>query len=228
MGVQGAGKGVQAQYIKDAYSIPHVSTGDLFRAMREREDELAKRVQEIMKSGALVDDDTTNEVVRDRLEQPDAGNGVILDGFPRNQQQAEWLEKYLAGKGESVTGVLLLNLDMFAAFKRAFGRVTSQSGDSYNIYFNNEGIEWTFAEDPQKQFPPRLEASIKATGEALIRRADDANAGAIIKRIDVYLQTTQPLIDFYQKKGLVVEIDASQSIEAVSKDLKAAIDQRKK
>ena len=133
MGVQGAGKGVQAQFIKEHYNLPHVSTGDLFRAMKTREDELAKRVQDIMQSGALVDDDTTNEVVRDRLEQPDAASGVILDGFPRNQNQAAWLENYLAGKGQSLAAVLLLELDLYTAFKRAFGRVTAQSGDSYNI-----------------------------------------------------------------------------------------------
>lgn len=226
MGVQGAGKGVQAQFIKEEYGIPHVSTGDMFRAMKTREDELARRVQDIMKSGALVDDDTTNEVLRDRLEQPDAANGVILDGYPRNQAQAAWLEDYLASKGESVNAVLVMKLDLYVAFKRAFGRVTSQSGKSYNIFLNNAGIEWQFIDDPAKVYPPRLEAVEKVTGEKLIRRPDDAHAGAIIKRIDLYLETTQPLLEYYQQKGLVVAIDAEQSIDAVSRQIKQAVDAR--
>lgn len=226
MGVQGAGKGVQAQFIKEQYGIPHVSTGDMFRAMRERDDELARRVQDIMKSGALVDDDTTNEVLRDRLEQPDAVNGVVLDGYPRNQAQAAWLEDYLASKNATVNAVLVMSLDLYVAFKRAFGRVTSEAGKSYNIFYNNAGIEWKFIDDPEKVYPARLEAVESASGKLLVRRPDDANAGAIIKRIDLYLETTQPLLDYYQQKGLVVEIDAEQSIETVSRGIKAAIDTR--
>ena len=95
LGVQGAGKGVQAAWIQERYGIPHVSTGDLFRAMRTREDELAQRIQAIMASGQLISDEITNEVARDRLEQPDAANGAILDGFPRNEVQAEWLTQHL-------------------------------------------------------------------------------------------------------------------------------------
>ena len=94
MGVQGAGKGVQASFIREQYGIPHVSTGDLFRAMRTREDELARKIQETMKAGLLISDETTNEVLQDRLEQPDAENGVIFDGYPRNAAQAKWLDDY--------------------------------------------------------------------------------------------------------------------------------------
>src|SRR5688572_23237777 len=102
MGVQGAGKGVQAGFISETYQIPHVSTGDLFRAMRTREDALAKRVQMILASGGLVDDDTTNEMVAERLALPDAQNGVILDGYPRNHEQSAFLSDYLAQRGEKV------------------------------------------------------------------------------------------------------------------------------
>ena len=224
MGVQGAGKGVQASFIRDTYNIPHVSTGDLFRAMKTRQDELAKRVQQIMSEGRLVDDETTNEVVKDRLSQPDAANGVIFDGYPRNQAQADWLEQYLAEKGQRVNVVLLLKLDLYTAFKRAFGRVTHpESGQSYNIYFNDEGLDWQFVDDPNKQFPPRLKA-VDANGVELVRRADDGNAHAILKRIDIYVESTQPLIDYYSAKGLVKEVDADQPIPAVSEAIKAAID----
>lgn len=225
MGVQGAGKGEQAKFIQQTYGIPQVSTGDLFRAMKTRQDDLARRVQHIMNAGKLVDDDTTNAVVKDRLEQPDADGGVILDGYPRSPGQADWLESYLATRGERLTTVLLLELDLYTAFKRAFGRVSSsQSGKSYNIYYNSDGIDWKFEDHPEATYPPRLVATVTATGESLVRRADDANAHAILKRIDTYVQTTQPLIDYYRQKGLLKTVNADQPIEAVSRDLRAVID----
>lgn len=224
MGVQGAGKGVQAQFIKEAFKIPHVSTGDLFRAMKTREDELAKKVQAIMDAGNLVDDDTTNEIVADRLAQPDAANGVILDGYPRNTAQADFLSKHLAEKGEGVTAVLLLKLDLYVAFKRAFGRVKAGDGTTYNIYTQNEGLDVKFVDDPDGEFPAKVEATLTETGEVLQRRSDDANAAAVIKRIDTYLDETMPLLDYYLDKGVVIEIDADQSIEAVSADIRRAIE----
>jgi adenylate kinase len=227
MGVQGAGKGVQANFIRQEYGIPHVSTGDLFRAMRTREDELARKIQEIMKSGALVSDGTTNEVLKDRLEQPDAKNGVIFDGYPRNAAQAKWLDEYLGSKNESLNSVLLLKLDVYTAFRRAFGRVSSADGTkTYNI-FNDDPIEWKFEDHPEGQYPPRLVGTEKETGKSLVRRPDDANAGAIIKRIDTYLETTRPLIEYYREKGLLAEIDAEQPIEDVSRAIKAAVEKAK-
>ncbi|MAS37632.1 MAG: adenylate kinase [Anaerolineaceae bacterium] len=225
MGVQGAGKGVQAQFISNHYGIPHISTGDLFRAMKTREDELARRIQQIMASGQLVSDEVTNEVLRDRLEQPDAANGVILDGYPRNAAQADWLAEYLKSQGETVTAVIMLKLDLYTAFKRAFGRVKSADSDKvYNLFFDNEAIEWHYEDHPQEEFPPRVVATEKATGKSLVRRPDDANAGAIIKRIDTYLETTMPLIEYYRQAGLLSEVDAEQSIADVSEAIKGIIE----
>lgn len=224
MGVQGAGKGMQAAIISERFGIPHVSTGDLFRAMRTREDDLARKIQEIMKSGQLVSDDDTNEVLLDRLSQPDAANGVILDGYPRNPAQAQWLADYLAGKGEKLTAVLSLDLDLYTAFKRAFGRVSAADGRSFNIYYNAEGIEWAFVDHPEKAYPPRLEATLSDTGEKLLRRPDDASADAVLKRIDIYLQSTQPLLDYYRQQGLLVTINADQPIETVTADIVAAVE----
>jgi len=229
MGVQGAGKGVQANFIRQEYGIPHVSTGDLFRAMRTREDELARKIQETMKAGLLISDETTNEVLKDRLEQPDAKNGVIFDGYPRNASQAKWLDDYLASKGEALNSVLLLDLDVYTAFRRAFGRVSSADGSKiYNIFSATDPIEWKYEDHPEGHYPPRVTGTEKETGKALVRRADDANAGAIIKRIDTYLETTRPLIEYYRQKGLLTEIDAEQAIENVSKAIKAAIEARKR
>ena len=224
MGVQGAGKGLQAKLIEERYGIPQVSTGDLFRAMRARKDTLARKVQDIMASGQLVDDDTTNAIVADRLAQADARKGVILDGYPRNRIQAAFLERHLQEKGALVNAVLLLELDLYVAFKRAFGRVSADDGASYNYYYNADGVEfsWTSAED--NSYPPRLDASLSDSGEVLRRRPDDASADAIIKRIDTFLETTQPLINYFEAKGSVRKINADQSIEAVWADIKRALE----
>lgn len=222
MGVQGAGKGVQAGIISEAYNIPHVSTGDMFRAMKTREDELAKSVQRLMAEGKLIDDETTNAVVADRLSQTDAANGVILDGYPRNESQAAFLDKLLAEKGAKVNAVLLLDLDLYEAFKRAFGRVTAADGESYNYYSKQDNVEFRFEASNDPKFPPRLVAL--QNGQELKRRPDDGDAFAVIKRIEIYLAETMPVLKYYEAHGLVRKIDASKSIEAVTVDIKAAID----
>jgi adenylate kinase len=224
MGVQGAGKGEQAKFIEQKYGIPQVSTGDLFRAMKTRQDELAKRVQAIMAAGNLVDDDTTNEVVVERLAKPDAAKGVILDGYPRSRGQVDFLMNHLRQKGEKINAVLLLELDLYVAFKRAFGRVKTAAGEVYNIYSRNEGLDITFEDDPNKKFPARIVAKMRSTGEVLERRPDDANAAAIIKRIDLYLAETMPLIEYFEQFGLVRRVNANQPIEAVSAGIVKILD----
>lgn len=228
MGVQGAGKGVQAKFIQETYGIPQVSTGDLFRAMKTRTDELAVKVQNIMASGQLVDDDTTNAIVVDRLSQDDAQNGVILDGYPRNQAQAEFLEKHLAEKGAEINAVVLLDLDLYTAFKRAFGRVSDpDSGASYNYYFKTDGVDFKWVSYPDNIFPPRLDAFLEGTNTLLKRRPDDASADAVLRRIDTFVKETQSLVDYFSDKGIVKTIDANQSISAVTADIKTAIDEVK-
>ena len=223
MGVQGAGKGLQAKLIEEHYGIPQVSTGDLFRAMRTRSDDLARKVQDIMASGRLVDDDTTNAIVVDRLAQADAENGVILDGYPRNSIQAAFLESHLAERGARVNAVLLLELDLYIAFKRAFGRVSAADGASYNYYYNAAGVNFAWVQDGEGNYPPRLEATLAGEVE-LRRRPDDASADAILKRIDTFLETTQPLINYFESKGIVRKINADQSIDAVWADIRHALD----
>ncbi len=224
MGVQGAGKGLQAKLIEEYFGIPQVSTGDLFRAMRTRSDELARKVQDIMASGQLVDDDTTNAIVVDRLAQADAQNGVILDGYPRNQIQAAFLESHLAKRNARVNAVLLLELDLYIAFKRAFGRVSDADGGSYNFYYNAEGVDFAWVQDAAGCFPPRLEATLSGSDTPLKRRPDDASADAILKRIDTFLETTQPLISYFESKGIVRTICADQSIDAVWADIKGSLE----
>ncbi len=226
MGVQGAGKGVQADYIKNTYNIPHVSTGDIFRGLQNRSDELAERVKAILKSGKLVDDATTNELVADRLNEGDAKNGVILDGYPRNYAQVEFLTNYLAEKGERINSVLLLELDLYIAFKRAFGRVThKETGESFNYYFKQGDVTFEVQEHPEDEFPPRLVAS--HNGQELKRRKDDADAMSVITRIETYLAETMPIVEYYDDKGVVSRIDANQSIADVSANIKAVLDNAK-
>ncbi len=223
VGVQGAGKGTQAAFVKEKYTILHVSTGDLFRAMKTRQDDFAKRILEIMNSGQLVSDEITNEVVEERLGKNDASNGVILDGYPRSIPQAEWLDDYLEKKGEKVAAVLLLNLDPYTAFKRAFGRVKSETTDKfYNIYTNNDEIEFQTQDHPDEEFPPRLIARHKETGEILTRRIDD-EAVPTLKRIETYLDVMPPVIEYYRSKDLVIDIDADQSIHVVKQAITEAI-----
>ena len=216
MGPQGAGKGVQAQLLSAGLKIPHVSTGDLFRAMRQREDELAREVQAVMATGRLIDDALTNEVLRDRLEQPDAKAGAVLDGYPRNLVQAEFLSRYLAGRSDRLRAALLLELDLYEAFRRTYGRITAADGRSYNIYGGDAGVEWKFVEHPERAYPPQLRAHLLETGEALLRRPDDAHAHAIIQRIEAFLALKQELVGYYEARGILFRIDAAQEIKAVA------------
>jgi adenylate kinase len=228
VGPQGAGKGVQAGLIQKQHGgIPHISTGDLFRAMRNRQDDFAKQIQQTMAEGKLVSDETTCKMVEERLALPDAQNGVIFDGFPRTIPQVNWLDGYLAAKGEKLAAVVLLDLDLYEAFRRTFGRVSEASGASHNIYSNANDIDWTWVEHPEKAFPPRLEATLKASSEKLIRRPDDASADAIIKRLDIYIRDTKVLIPYYEGKGLIHRVDAARSIEAVSQDIQQIIEKAK-
>jgi adenylate kinase len=216
MGVQGAGKGEQSKFIQEAYNIPQLSTGDLFRARKTMTDELSVRIQELMAKGILIPDDITCELVREWLDSDAAKSGAIFDGFPRNPVQAKWLDEYLQQKNEALTAAILLDLDLYTAFKRAFGRVSNdKTKKSYNIYFNKDGIKYEFVNDPAKQFPPRLEATEIESGEVMIRRADDANAAAILQRIDTYLEETASLVPYYKEQGILHTINALGTIPEV-------------
>lgn len=215
IGVQGAGKGTQAKFLVEKFGIPHVSTGDLFRAMKTQDTPLAREVQAIMNAGNLVPDDITNRMVEERLKEPDAQNGVIFDGYPRNVVQAEWLDKKLAERNQRIVIVPVLELDREIAIMRAEGRRYSQDKSRvYNIYFNQplnkkDGV-WVDDVD----------------GQPLIQREDDYRE-SVEKRIDLYFKETVPLIEYYTTQGLVKKIDASQRIEAVAQSLIKAVEEAK-
>ncbi|MGA1740998.1 MAG: adenylate kinase [Pseudohongiellaceae bacterium] len=190
LGAPGAGKGTQAQFLMDAYSIPQISTGDMLRAAVKAGSELGKKVKSVMESGGLVTDEIIIALVKDRIGQDDCVNGFLFDGFPRTIPQAESLIE----AGIEIEHVLEIYVPDEEIVKRLSGRrVHPASGRVYHIEHN----------------PPQREGIDDVTGEALIQREDDKEA-TIRKRLEVYHQQTLPLVDFYQtleKQGAGVKFN---------------------
>jgi adenylate kinase len=198
LGPPGAGKGTIAIRIKDIFSIPHISTGDIFRAAIKNETPLGQQVKSILAAGNLVTDQVTIELVEERLTKEDTLNGYILDGFPRTIPQAEAMETF-----SHIDYVINFEIDREAIIRRLSGRrIAKESGRIYHILYG----------------PPKREGFCDVSGEPLIQRDDDKEE-AIINRLDVYKKQTKPLIDYYTAKGLVKNIDASPSPEAVTNSL---------
>jgi adenylate kinase len=204
MGVQGAGKGTQAAILSQKLSLPHITTGGLFRAMKTRTDAFAQEIQALMEAGHLIPDATTVQVVRERLAQPDAAAGAIFDGFPRTIPQAEALDILLAEMGGKVDLVPFFELDRQEGIDRISARweCTKDPTHVYNLKFN----------------PPKVAGICDIDGAPLYQRADDTPEAAA-KRIDLFFEKTMPLIAFYEKKGVVRRLDASKRIEEVTKAL---------
>lgn len=202
LGPPGAGKGTMASRLAEFAGIPHISTGDIFRDNIGRQTELGVKVKAILDRGDLVPDELTIDLVKNRLEQGDAADGFILDGFPRTIPQADALESF-----SSIDRVLNFDLNREEIIKRLSGRrVHKASGRTYHVVFS----------------PPRTAGKDDVTGEDLITRADD-QVDAIKNRLDVYWKQTAPLIEYYQKKGNITDIDASPAPDAVFATLKAIL-----
>lgn len=195
LGPPGAGKGTIAIMIKDSLSIPHISTGDIFRTAIKNETPLGKEVKSILAAGDLVTDQVTIKLVEERLTRADTINGYILDGFPRTIPQAEALETFA-----NIDYVINFEIEREAIIRRLSGRrIAKESGKVYHILYN----------------PPKREGFCDETGEPLIQREDDMEE-AIINRLNVYQKQTEPLIDYFSAKGLIKNIDASPSPEVVT------------
>lgn len=202
LGPPGAGKGTIAAAAKEYYGIPHISTGDLFRSNIKNETELGLKVKDILASGGLVPDSVTIEMVRNRLREPDCRKGFILDGFPRTIPQAD----ALAGMTD-LDAVVDFRIAKEEVVKRLSGRrMCPSTGRIYHIVFN----------------PPKVEGKDDETGEDLIQRPDDREE-AIMHRLDVYTEQTEPLVKYYDDKGLIRAIDATAKPEEVFELLKAAL-----
>jgi adenylate kinase len=202
LGPPGAGKGTMASLAKDFYNIPHISTGDLFRAAISNETALGKQVKAILAAGDLVPDEVTIAMVQERLLEGDTDRGYILDGFPRTIGQAESLDEFA-----DIDHAVNFNIPREMIVKRLTGRrVAKRSGKLYHIIYN----------------PPKVEGVCDVTGEPLIQREDDKEE-AILNRLDVYDEQTAPLIAYYRKQGKLVDIDSSLSTDEVFKQLLRAL-----
>jgi adenylate kinase len=200
VGPPGAGKGTQAEFIADHFGIPKISTGDIFRANVSGGTELGRTAKKFMDAGDLVPDEVTNAMVRDRLAQPDAVDGFLLDGFPRNVQQAGELDGILTGIGSTLSVVLDLDVDHDEVVRRLSGRRTCKTC----------GHVWHLEYDP----PSRPGICDKCGGE-LYQRDDDRPA-TVRHRLEVYASQTAPLVKFYDARGQLVAIDALGPVEDVT------------
>ncbi|MBR4210301.1 MAG: adenylate kinase [Lachnospiraceae bacterium] len=203
LGAPGAGKGTHAQYLSDKYEIPHISTGDIFRANLKEGTPLGLKAKAYMDRGELVPDELTVDLVLDRLMQDDCANGYILDGFPRNLFQAEALTKALAEKGEEIDHAIHFVISEEAILRRMSGRrVCPVCGASYNIV----------------GMPTKVEGICDRCGSEVIQREDDKPA-TVLKRLEVYREQTEPIVGYYRERGKEERIDSAQPLEAVREAL---------
>ena len=199
LGAPGAGKGTQAKKIAEKYQIPHISTGDIFRANIKNGTELGKKAKTYMDQGLLVPDELTVDLVIDRVAQDDCKNGYVLDGFPRNIPQAECLDAALAKRGEKVDFAIDVDVPDENIINRMSGRRAGVGcGATYHVEFS----------------PPRKEDICDTWGEKLILREED-KPETVQKRLTVYHDQTQPLIDYYTKAGVLKEVDGTVDMEEV-------------
>ena len=199
LGGPGAGKGTQAKKIAEKYTIPHISTGDIFRANIKNNTELGKKAKEYTNQGLLVPDELVVDLVVDRLGQEDAKKGYVLDGFPRTIPQAEALTKALKEKNEEIDYAVNIEVaDEVIVNRMAGRRACVACGGTYHVEFN----------------PTKQEGICDACGGELVLRDDD-KPETVKKRLEVYHKQTQPLIDYYTKAGKLVEVDGTQEVNKV-------------
>ena len=199
LGAPGAGKGTQAKRIADKYQIPHISTGDIFRANIKEGTELGKKAKSYMDQGQLVPDELTLELIMDRFQNPDCKNGYVLDGFPRTIPQAEALTEALAKKGETIDYAINVEVPDENIINRMGGRRACLAcGSTYHIVYA----------------PTRVEGICDRCGEKLVLRDDD-KPETVKNRLNVYHNQTQPLIEYYTRQGKLAEVDGTQSMEDV-------------
>lgn len=205
LGPPGAGKGTQAETIVHEFSVPHISTGDIFRKNIKEGTVLGKKAKEFMDQGKLVPDELTVELVKDRLLQDDCKNGFLLDGFPRTIYQADALEDALKSMNQSLDYVINIIVRKELLVERAVGRrVCKDCGQTYHMSFNR----------------PSKEGICDKCGGELLQRKDDVEE-TVAKRINVYLEQTEPLIDYYTKKDIIVNVDGERPIAEVGKEIVA-------
>lgn len=210
LGPPGVGKGTQASAIVKKYDIPHISTGDIFRANIKEGTELGTKAKEYMDKGLLVPDELVVSIVKDRLTKKDCEKGFLLDGFPRTINQAETLDKELTKMGIKLDKVVNIQASKEILIERAVGRrICKKCGASYHITFN----------------PPKVENICDIDGGELFQRDDDTHE-TVSTRIEVYENQTQPLIDYYEKKDIILNVDGTKPIDKVYETIVEALTNR--
>ena len=203
LGAPGAGKGTQAKKISAKYGVPHISTGDIFRANIKGQTELGMKAKVFMDQGQLVPDEITIGMLLDRIQEEDCKKGYVLDGFPRTIPQAESLTKALADMGDHIDYAINVDVPDENIISRMSGRrACLKCGQTYHIVYN----------------PPKKENVCDVCGEALVLRDDD-KPETVKKRLDVYHDQTQQLIDYYKAAGVLAEVDGTKDLEAVFQDI---------
>ncbi|ADL42168.1 adenylate kinase [Caldicellulosiruptor obsidiansis OB47] len=207
LGAPGAGKGTQAEYLSKRFSIPHISTGDILRENVKNETELGKKAKEYMDKGLLVPDEIVIEIVKDRISKEDCKNGFLLDGFPRTIAQAEALDKVLQELGQKIDKVLDIEVPDEKILERMSGRrICKNCGASFHVIYR----------------PPQKEGVCDVCGGELYQREDDKEE-TVKKRLEVYHAQTQPLIDYYKAKGLLVVVYGQEEIADTTKEVLKAL-----
>ncbi|WP_166245948.1 adenylate kinase [Paenibacillus turpanensis] len=207
MGPPGAGKGTQADWIINNFGIPHISTGDMFRAAIGQGTALGLKAKEYMDQGLLVPDDVTNGIVKERLQAPDCQKGFLLDGFPRTIPQAEALDEILTALNKPIDHVMNLKVDRSFLLARLTGRRVCRScGATYHVEFN----------------PPKQQGVCDRCNGELYQRSDDTEE-KVGTRLDEYTNKTAPLLEYYAKKGLLRDINGEQDIDVVTADIQTLL-----
>ena len=210
MGLPGAGKGTQAEKIVDQYHIPHISTGDIFRAAMKNNTPMGIEAKSYIDKGELVPDEVTNGIVKERLAKDDVNDGYMLDGFPRNMAQAEALETFGAQLGKPLNCVINIHVDPESLMERLTGRyICRNCGATYHKIFN----------------PTKVEGTCDRCGEHEFCQREDDKPETVKNRLDVNIKMNTPLLDFYKKQGILHEVDGNQDIDKVFADIKAVLDQ---
>lgn len=203
MGLPGAGKGTQASEIIKKYPIPHISTGDMFRKAIKDETELGKEAKSYMDLGELVPDEVTVGIVKERISEDDAKKGFLLDGFPRTIEQAEALNSILEELGRTIDAVVNIEVPEEELMNRLTGRrICETCGTTYHLVFN----------------PPKVEGICDIDGGKLYQREDD-NPETVANRLEVNVKQSKPILEFYNQKGLLKNIDGSKHIDEVTSDV---------
>ncbi len=205
MGLPGAGKGTQAERIVKEYNIPHISTGDMFRAAMKEETELGLKAKSFMDKGELVPDEVTNGIVKERLAQEDTKNGFLLDGFPRTQVQAEALDGIMKDLDRKIDAVINIEVDPSILMQRLTGRIICRGCGATYHKVNN---------------PPKVENTCDRCGSSDFYQREDDKPETVENRIQINLEQSKPILDYYANKGVLMNVDGGKDIDSIFEDIK--------